>query len=525
MKKWRGGLWERYREAFSEAWAARDKERATGRRRREADFLPAVLEVQESPPHPVAGLLVWLIIGFFTAAVLWMVFGRMDIVATAQGRIVADSRTKIVQAADGGVVREIRVREGDFVKAGQVLFVLDSDGAQANVRQVRDSLLALLLEAEMSGLLAAAADGENPSAPKLDLLPSLAGVSAERLARQQRVLDGAYREHYDKLSQLRREMEVLESEQRAEKQAAEDAMAMLAHSEESNNRQQEGEREQIRKMEKLLPIVREQYETAKRLAKGGAIPRANVREPEEKHISLLGDLSYRRKQLEVVKAEGARRAAELRQSERRHRERLEGARAKMRALTQRLKVARGEFRRHHLGAQDRAEREKAQQEQELVKAEKARELREILSPADGVAEQLALHTEGGVVSPAQALLAIVPQEPVLEVEALVANKDIGFVREGQEAEVKIDAFPYTKYGLVPGEVLRLSTDAVEDENLGLVYRARILLKSPTIIADGREARLSPGMSVVAEIKTGERRIIEFFLSPLLKHGKESLKER
>ena len=140
-------------------------------------------------------------------------------------------------------------------------------------------------------------------------------------------------------------------------------------------------------------------------------------------------------------------------------------------------------------------------------------------------QQLAVHTVGGVVTPAQELMRIVPRDAALEVEAWVENKDIGFVSEGQRAEVKVDAFPFTKYGLIDAELVKLSDDAVADEQRGLVYSARVLLEKTVMEVEAKRVHLSPGMTVTVEVKTGNRRLLEFFLAPLLRYRQESIRER
>jgi hemolysin D len=162
----------------------------------------------------------------------------------------------------------------------------------------------------------------------------------------------------------------------------------------------------------------------------------------------------------------------------------------------------------------------------LAKAETRTGQQTLMAPIDGVVQQLAVHTVGGVVTPAQQLMVIAPREGDLEVEAWIENKDIGFVNSEQDAEVKIEAFPFTRYGVIDGRVLTLSKDAVPIEKVGLVYTARVHLDKSTIrVENDKEVYLSPGMNVTVEIKTGQRRLIEYFLSPLLQAGRESIRER
>ena len=136
-----------------------------------------------------------------------------------------------------------------------------------------------------------------------------------------------------------------------------------------------------------------------------------------------------------------------------------------------------------------------------------------------------IHTVGGVVTPAQTLMKLVPSDSILEVEAMVLNKDVGFVKEGQDVSIKIDSFPYTRYGTIDGKLVHLSRDAVENERLGLVYIARIAMAKDFIRVDDKDVRLSAGMSTSSEIKTGQRRLIEIILTPFKEYASESLRER
>lgn len=162
---------------------------------------------------------------------------------------------------------------------------------------------------------------------------------------------------------------------------------------------------------------------------------------------------------------------------------------------------------------------------EVAKTTRRDRLMALRAPVDGTVQQLAVHTVGGVVTPAQALLAVVPGEESLEIEATVLNKDIGFVRPGQAVTVKIESFPYTHYGYLTGVVASVSHDAAQDENLGLVFPARIKLDGAMLTIDGTQVHLTSGMSLSAEIKTGKRRVITYLLSPLQQHGSEALRER
>ena len=162
---------------------------------------------------------------------------------------------------------------------------------------------------------------------------------------------------------------------------------------------------------------------------------------------------------------------------------------------------------------------------QVAKTGQRDQLMQLRAPVDGTVQQLAIHTVGGVVTPAQALMAIVPSEESLEVEATVLNKDIGFVKPGQRATVKVESFPYTRYGYLEGIVETVSHDAAQDEQLGLVFPARVRLAGASLQIDGVEVGLTPGMALSVEIKTGKRRVIDYLLSPLRQHAGEALRER
>lgn len=199
--------------------------------------------------------------------------------------------------------------------------------------------------------------------------------------------------------------------------------------------------------------------------------------------------------------------------------------AAMQEVDSQIEQVKKEFKsRMLIELQESQKRQKAL-EQEKIKAATHLKAQLLKAPVSGVVQQLVVHTEGGVVTPAQQLMVIVPVQAGLEVEAMVANKDIGFIEEGQRAEVKVDAFPFTKYGLIDATLTHLSNDAIADEELGLVYKAQVKLKKTHVQVEGRQVNLSPGMTVSVEIKTGKRRVIEYFLSPLLRYKQESIRER
>ena len=256
----------------------------------------------------------------------------------------------------------------------------------------------------------------------------------------------------------------------------------------------------VRKLEQTVPIAQQRAADLRNLLQQNLVARHTYLEREQVRLEQEGDLATQRSRLTELDAA-------IRESASRRRE-----------LT-------AEVRRVTLDSITDGKMKGAALEQEFIKTASRDRLMRLLAPVDGTVQQLAVHTVGGVVTPAQPVMVVVPSDNPLEVEAFVENKDIGFVRSGQAAEVKIETFLYTKYGTLPATVSSVSHDAINDEKRGLIYSARVKLAESTIIVDGTEVNLTPGMVVSVEIKTGKRRIIEYFLSPLIQHTRESLRER
>jgi hemolysin D len=186
---------------------------------------------------------------------------------------------------------------------------------------------------------------------------------------------------------------------------------------------------------------------------------------------------------------------------------------------------RAELQRSLSERQAQARLKVAQLQEEGTKASQRQLLTQLTAPVAGTVQQLAVHTAGGVVTPAQVLLVLVPEEAEVTAEVALENKDIGFVKVGQQAEVKLETFPFTRYGTVPATVTRISADAVPDEKRGALFMATLKLDKSAMTVEGKNIRLSPGMNLTAEVKTGKRRAISYLLNPIQQHADEAAKER
>lgn len=460
----------RYAAVFRHAWRVRKELDGPGRLPHEAQFLPAALALQETPVSPAPRVAMWLLMAFAAIALLWAVFGHIDVVATAQGRIVPNDRTKVIQPVDTATVKAIHVVDGQSVRAGEVLIELDATSTAADTARIANDLLTARLQAARArALLDALTSGRPP------LLGRLPDVAAERLAQEQRLLDGQFGEYQARLARIDADIAKREAE--------------LAST-----------REVVTKLELTVPIARRRAQDFKNLVGQNFISEHGYLDKEQLRIEQEADLATQRSRLKELTAS------------------LQEGRSQRVALV-------AETKRLALDSLNEAEQKVTAYRQELVKAESRDKLMTLTAPVDGTVQQLAVHTVGGVVTEAQPLMMVVPKDNPIEIEAYVENKDIGFVNAGQAAVVKIETFPFTKYGTIDAKVVSVSSDAVNDEKRGLIFPARVLPARTTLQVENKTVNLTPGMAVSVEVKTAQRRVIEYFLSPLLQYKDESLRER
>lgn len=434
----------------------------------ELDFLPAALEIQRRPPSPLGRAIGWTLMLLFVATIAWATLGSADIVAVAQGRIIPNGHNKVIQPLEMSMIKTIHVHEGAQVAAGETLVDLDDQSVRADLQNIQQELSNLEQEHTRLTIL--------EKLLQSDVLPVKPAETAGGLTLLQRqLLSAQWSEHQANLKALQAERRKRQAEQVSLQQ-------------------------QVHKLEAVLPLVAKRAETLQRLSEKKFLGESEFLEMEQERLEIENDLATNRKRADEIIAAIAEIDAQKEQVQRRF-------------LSQVL-----------LERQQNRKRSEALI-QEQVKAASRLNAYTLVSPIDGVVQQLAVHTLGGIVTPAQQLMVIIPDQAVLEVEALVENRDIGFVREGQQVEVKIDAFPFTKYGVIAAELTDLSNDAITDEVKGLVYKAKVTLRESRIRVDQNWVNLSPGMTVTAEVKTGTRRLIEFFLAPLLRYRQESIRER
>ena len=434
-------------------------------------FLPPSLEVMEKPPHPAPRVILAIIAAICLVGLIWSVFGRVDIVTVAEGKIIPSGKIKEIQPFDKGVVSRILVAEGQMVEAGAPLIELDrtqtdaeefrltAEGKFAEEKLLRRQIMADLLRA-----------GAEPGDEAILEHPRLEGDQEEG------------RQLLEEYRSVTAQWKTLESQ-------LEERWAEWASS-----------REIIKQLTATLPLVEQRLTAYKKLFDRSLVTMNEYLALEEERL----------RQFHGLESEKAR---------------SQQLTAAITGMEKQIEAQRAQSLSDILNELDELNRQTEAVRQELAKVRDLGSKQVLYAPVKGTIKGLVANTVGGVVSPAQVLMELVPMDEVLEVEAFISNQDIGYVRAGQTAEIKIHTFPFTKYGVIDATVAQVADDATVDEKLGLIYRTRLILAKNTILVDGRDVPLVPGMAVSAEIATDKRRLIEFFLAPLLRMKDESLRER
>jgi membrane fusion protein, hemolysin D len=455
----------------------------------ERAFLPAALEVMETPPNPLGRRTAYALCLVALAALGWAVFGKVDIVAVASGKIVSHLRTQVVQPFEIASVTSVLVSPGQQVRAGDPLIELDKTVAVAERDRAQSDLVAALLDRMR---LAAFLDGST-IAP----FTTIAQASALDTTHAQAQLTAQVATRASQLAGLEQEKLQRVAERMVQQQT-------------------------VAKLEETLPLVAK---------------RASIRDQATAlgNTSMLADLESRQLLVET--------RAELEIT----RSKIASLDAAIAGLEQKVVATDAEIRTNAMGELSKATDRMRAAEEALAKATRRAELQTLRSPISGTVQQMHIANIGAVVTPAQQLLSVVPNDDRVEVEAVLENRDVGFVAAGQRVQLKIDAFPFTRYGLISGTVMSVDRDAeatpvsqpavqgsqraadaidhIEDSER-LRYTVHIALQQPgSLDIDGRVGSLLPGMSIKAEILTGKRRIIDFLLAPLREHMHDAMRER
>jgi len=443
------------------------------------DFAPGLLSIQESPPARLPRVVMYVVGSLFLVLVCWAVFGKLDIVASAEGKLVPQSYVKIVQPADGGIVQEILVKEGQRVTAGQILMRMDTKDALADESTIDTQLT-------MRSLQLRRIDAE---------------LGNKSMIKEASDPDDLFRQVQSQFSDRRH--------------AYTDALGGAQDALNKAERDYDSGKEVLAKLREVTPLLKEQADSYTDMGKEGYVPMVQVRDKQRDYMEKARDLKAQESTLASLQAAVSAAGKQVSELTSKYRSDLQNERID----------AEGQYRKF---------------QQDQVKQVHKTGLLELKAPQAGVVKDLATHTVGTVVQPGTVLLSLVPENEPLIAEVMVRNDDVGFVYPHQKVKVKLAAYPFQQYGMLNGEVMTVGADSSEDQQGSqasgsnkdkekaqgtTIYKALVSLNTQELKVDKETFKLVPGMQVTAEINQGKRTVLEYLLSPLEKTVRESGRER
>lgn len=426
------------------------------------EFKPLLSEIEEAPVSPLGRFTFWTLVALIVVTTLWLFIGQVDIVVNARGIIVPDGDAKIIQPLDTGVVRQILIKEGDFVKKGQLLIAIDTSTTDAQLQTVNKNLEQSKLEAQR---LKASGNGEQFNSSNNETIEEFE-VQKKLYEENLLVLKSSIGAKEQEIVQLNRQIDLTIAQKR-------DYEFQLKNAQEREKR-----------LANVIDIIAyNQYEEAREKLN-------SLKEAVNRSEAEIGRLQSQKRQI---------------QDEIAH--------------------VKADFRSQNLTTFSEVQKRINELQANKEQIEFSNINQKITAPCDGYIDKLLIHTIGGIVTPAQELIALTPIETPMLIKAQVLNKDIGFIRVGMPVSIKVDTYDFQKYGILDGTVKSISKNSIEDEKLGPIYEIYIIPKKDTFIIDGNEKKISAGMTLNAEIEIGKRRIIEFFIYPLIKYMDEGISVR
>ena len=442
------------------------------------DFAPGLLSIQESPPARLPRAVMYTVGTLFTILLFWAIFGKLDIIASAEGRLVPETYIKIVQPADAGIVQEILVKEGEQVKQGQVLMRMDTQLADADTRTIGNDLALRSLQLRRI-------DAELAGKPLLKRTDDPSELFSQ--------IQSQYRDH---------------------RQSYSDGLEQAEQALEKIQREYDSANEVLSKLQQITPILKQQADSYADMGKDGYAPKMTVLDKQREYLEKAQDLLAQQSTVASLEAAISQAKIQIKQITSKYRSDLQNERVEAGAHKRKL-------------------------EQDRLKQEHKTGLLELKAPQAGIVKDVVTHSIGTVVSPGTVLLSIVPEHEPLVAEIMIKNDDVGFVYPQQKVKVKLAAYPFVDYGMMEGEVARIQADSnsnsqSQSQTKGQsgnqqpqpsTYKAIVTLKYQVLESNGKQLKLMPGMQVVAEIHQGNRTVMNYLLSPISKTVYESGRER
>lgn len=427
------------------------------------EFKPLLAEIEDEPVNPLGRIIFWIIVIVIVFLGGWTYFGKVDVVVSARGKVIPVGEIKILQPLTTGAVSKILVKEGDFVKKDQVLMEIDPSSTAPELASMQEDARQL----ELDLLRLDAVFNHKPFQPQAER------YGAELVAVQQKL-------HASTTARIQKQVQAKEEE-------LQQVNEQLAAAEADYKRVQD-----------LLDIAKDKFARL---------------EPVR---DLVSKDQYAQAESEVKSYSGNLVSAEHKSKE---------LRASAKRVRSELRVIVESERDKNLTESAEKQNKLNYLQANIEKTTYINAKQQLVAPVDGFINKLLIHTVGGVVSPAEKLIALVPASSPLIISALVQNKDIGFIAQGMEASIKVETFNFQKYGTIDGRVSHVASDSIEDKEQGLVYEVYVEPQKTSLMVEGVSTPITTGMSVTAEIKVGKRRIIEFFIYPLIKYLDEGISVR
>lgn len=426
------------------------------------EFKPLLSEIEESPVSPLGRFTFWVITALIFITILWLIIGKIDVVVTARGVVIPDGEAKIIQTMESGVVDKILIKEGDFVKKNQLLISINSETTQAQLDTINKNLEQNKAQAQR---LKASGTGEQFD-DRQNSVSEEANIQQKLYKENLASLRSAISAKQQEISQINNQI-ISSKAQKADYEF-----------------QLKTAKDRLERLKSVIDIIA-----------------YNEYQEEQNRVNSLSQ-SVTRADAEIKK--------------------LQAQKMEINNVIAQLQA---DFKSRNLDmlASTQEKINELSANKELI--EFSNRNKQIIAPCDGYIDKLLIHTIGGIVQPAQQLIALTPIEKPLIIKAQVLNKDIGFIRPGMNVSIKVDTFEFQKYGILHGTVKSISKNSIEDEKLGRVYEVYITPKENTLLVEGREQKISPGMTLNAEIEVNKRRIIEFFIYPLIKYLDEGISVR
>lgn len=427
------------------------------------EFQPLLVEIEDRPLNPLGRSILWIVVFAITFGTLWLFIGKIDVVVSARGKVVPSGEIKILQPMQTGVISKILVKEGDSVKKGQVLMQIDPSVTKTSLKSKQKDFIATKTQVQ-----------------RLKALVENKEFKPQENSQYQKIIDEQQRmfaHQINSIKQTKEQFKIKKSQATSQllstKSEAQRLKALL-----------DNEKEREARLKEVLDII----------AKN---------EYDKVHSSVLNYIE----QLNIAN------------------HKIKEARKKLDEISREERIFEEQSISKWYNELSTKQKELRELESNINVIKFQNKKQQLIAPLDGYIGKLMIHTEGGVVTPAEKLISLIPKKAPLIIKATVLNKDIGFVTKGMNAAIKIDTFSFQKYGLIDANVTNIGNDAIEDKKLGLVYEIKLKPLQLSLNVEGNKKYLEPGMSVTAEIKVGKRRIIEFFIYPLIKYLDEGMSVR